>query len=250
MSETVNINRFENYRPRNPEVNCRDLFVGTPSVLNIERDGFLIERLAMEFEDPDPRDGNQTVLPEVIFQESSEGEATIDFRADGSVVGFAGRPGKELSPPRIIRPSTFSFLEMHWPLIASAATTVLVLVMAFRRLSPRQVRTLGLILVLVGINTASALVSLTTREPPRLLSKMWANGYIEEYYSDGSRHIYATGSGGVPRRATRIERPSPPPTSLQIWWPVLASGSITILILGLWWRLTPQRGIESVANNE
>lgn len=209
-------------------LNFRDLFSDIPRVLNVQIDGSTVERCAVETEG-----SKQKRLPAVIFQESPVGEATIDFRADGGIVGYAGRPGQMLSRPLFVRSPSFSFLEMHWPLIASVTITSVILAVALRRVSLPQIRAICLALTLAGTNMIAFSVSYRTREQPRLLSETWGfAGEGEQYFSDGGRRFYVGGIGG-PRRVTRIERPSPPPTLLQTWWPVLASASITGLVVVL-----------------
>ena len=218
------------------QVDCHDLFDGIPRVLNVAIDGTLVERCAMEVEGR-----TQKRLPEVIFQDSPIGEGTIDFIADGSIVGFQGRPGKMLSRPRLLRPPSFSFLEWRWPLIGSASITLLVLFITLRRLSRRQLGGLVIASALAGINIAGALACLP-REPPRLLSETWGMaGEGELYYSDGTRLFYeGKGLGAQGNRVTRIIRPKPPPF-LQTWWPVIAGPSITVVVLGVIWRRARQR---------
>jgi hypothetical protein len=226
------------------ELNYKSLFADVPRVLNLSIDGTLVQRCAMEVDL-----AGMKRLPEVIFQGFPIGEATIDFRADGNVVSYRGRPGIKLSQPRVLRPPSFSFLEMRWPVIASASLTLLVLVVTVRRLSPRQIRTLVIVVTLSGIDLAGAFAYFA-REQPRLLSSTWGDaGGSEEYYSDGSRHFYVggvyVGIMGSPRRLTRIERPNPPPSILQTWWPIMTSAGITLLVLGILWRQARHRSIEA-----
>jgi hypothetical protein len=150
----------------------------------------------------------------------------------------------------VLRPPSFSFLEMRWPVIASASLTLLFLVVTVRRLNPRHIRTLVIVVTLSGINLAGAFAYFA-REQPRLLSSTWGDsrGSSEQYYSDGSRHFYV---GGVfvgrkwsPWRLTRIERPNPPPSFLQTWWPIMTSAGITLLVLGTLWRQARHPSIEA-----
>ena len=210
------------------QLGYHDLFTAIPRVLNLAIDGTTVERCAMEV------DGMaQKRLPEVLFQDSPMGEATIDFKPDGSIIGYEGRPGRIMSRPRVLRPPSFSFLEMRWPMIACASTTVLVLAVTLRHLNRRQIRRLVLIVALAAINLAGVFVSYAIGERPRLLSETWGfAGAGEQYFSDGSRHFHEGGLG-TPRRVTRIERPNPEPSLLQTWWPILASTSITVLVLGI-----------------
>lgn len=229
-----------------------DLFVGPPKVLNIEVDGVFIERCQMETGGILPSHEDETRLPDAIFQDSPDGEATIDFRSDGGILAHAGRPGKRLTQPRFIRTPTFSFLEMHGLALASVAITALVLVAVFRRLGPRQRRVLAIALALVGLNAAAAFASYKIGEPPRLLSRLetWGRreqrfpddyqsgtgplvGRLEEYFSDGSRTVSTKDHNAPSWRLERAERPSPPPTFLGIWWPAIVDVSITIAILVL-----------------
>ena len=52
---------------------------------------------------------------------------TIVYRPDGSIVGYEGRPGEMQGPSHVIRPPLRSFLEMWWPVVASASITLLAL---------------------------------------------------------------------------------------------------------------------------
>ena len=150
-------------------LNYKSLFDDIPRVLNLSIDGALVQRCAMEV-----NLAAMKRLPEVIFQGFPIGEPTIDFRADGNVVGYTGRPGIKLSQPRVLRPPSFSFLEMRWPVIASASLTLLFLVVTVRRLNPRQIRTLVIVVTLSGINLAGAFAYFA-REQPRLLSSTWGD---------------------------------------------------------------------------
>jgi hypothetical protein len=58
---------------------------------------------------------------------------TIVYRPDGSIVGYGGRPGEMRAPPHVIRPPLRSFLEMWWPVVASASITLLVLGILWRQ---------------------------------------------------------------------------------------------------------------------
>ena len=138
----------------------RDLFAGTPRLLNVGIDGGIVHRLRMDVPGEDvlrvigghpapmaasheetprvPARGEDAMVAFAEVQRSSDagsaiGEATIDYRSDGGIVAYAGRPGKMLSHPRWLRPPSFSFLEMRWPVVASASITVLVLVLLWRR---------------------------------------------------------------------------------------------------------------------
>lgn len=234
-----------------------DLFVEPPKVLNVEVDGILVERCPMETGGPQPLHEDETRLPDAIFQDSPDGEATIDFRSDGSILASAGRAGKRLTPPHLIRTPTFSPLQMHGPLFASVAITGLVLVAVCRRLGPRQRRVFGIVLALVGLNAVAAFVSHRIGEPPRLLSQLETGGRRggalvvrrEEYYSDGSRLALTKVNRAPSWRLEHGEKPSPPPTFLQIWWPVIAGASITILVFGaLWLRRRRRRADPVVAS--
>ena len=219
------------------DLNYSDLFDGIPRVLNLSIDGTLVQRCAMEM------DGRMR-LPEVLFQDTPIGEATIDFRADGSVAGNAGRPGKLLSQARVLRLPSVSFLELHWPVIASASLTIVFLVLTVRHLPPRQIRTLLIVVALAGINLAGVFAS-PGMEQPRLLSATWGHdGGGEAYYSDGSRHI-SNAASWIPWHVTRIEQPNPPPTFLQTWWPIMTSAGVTLLVLGMLWRRARRRSIEA-----
>ncbi len=136
------------------ELNYTSLFDDIPRVLNLSIDGTLVQRCAMEV-----NLAGMKRLPEVIFQGFPIGEATIDFRADGSVAGYAGRPG--------IKPSfkhacsgrhRFRFWKMRWPRHRCSAVklTLLFLIVTVRRLNPRQIRTLVIVVTLSGINLAGA----------------------------------------------------------------------------------------------
>ena len=57
---------------------------------------------------------------------------TIVYKPNGSIVGYEGKPGQMLHPTHLIRPPTRSFLEMWWPVIASASITILVLGIMWR----------------------------------------------------------------------------------------------------------------------
>ena len=172
------------------DLNYSELFGGLPRVLNLGIDGTLVQRCAMEV---NIAEANR--LPEVLFQDFPIGEATIDFRADGSVVGYAGRPGRNLSEPRVLRPPSYSFLEMRWPIHRQRQSLTLVfLVLTVRRLNPRQIRMLFIVVTLSSINLAGAFAC-QGMEQPRLLSSTWGHvGAGEEYYSDGSRHITEMGA--------------------------------------------------------
>jgi hypothetical protein len=224
------------YVDDDPTTDClrmdyHDLFIGRPKVLNVEVDGILVERCPMETGGRDVHHEDETHLPPAIFQDSPDGEATLDFRSDGGIDAYAGRPGKRLTPPRPIRTPTFSPLEMQGPLFASVAITALVLVAVFRRLGPRQRRVLCLVLALAGLNVAAALASRKIGEPPRLLSQLenytgsGASRVVrrEEYFSDGSRLTYTQDRGAQSWRLATVERPNSPPTLLQIGWPAIAA---------------------------
>ncbi len=107
------------------ELDYCDLFEGLPRVLNLSVDGTLVQRSPMEVALPPPNR-----LPEVIFQDDPIGEATIEFGEDGRVVGYVGRPGKMMSAPRLLRPPSISFLDMHLPIMSSASFTLLAFVIA------------------------------------------------------------------------------------------------------------------------
>ncbi|MGP0064669.1 MAG: hypothetical protein ACLQGP_13860 [Isosphaeraceae bacterium] len=223
-------------------IEYRDLFVGTPKVLNIEVDGLLVERCPMETGGRNPDHEDEARLPDAIFQDSPNGEASIDFQSDGGIRAYAGRAGKMLTRPRPIRSPTFSSLEMHGPLVASVAITGLVLVIVFRRLGPRERRVLCIVMALAGLNAAAAFVSHQIGEPPRLLSRLETWGQRggshverrEEYFSDGSRLVSTNENEAPSWRLAHIERPSPPPTFLKIGWPAIAGALISTLILGIW----------------
>ena len=63
---------------------------------------------------------------------------TIVYRPDGSIVGYEGRPGEMQAPPHVIRPPLRSFLEMWWPVVASASITTLVLGILWRQVWRQQ----------------------------------------------------------------------------------------------------------------
>jgi hypothetical protein len=67
--------------------------------------------------------------------------ATIVHKSDGSVVIYEGNPGLMrliLSRPRVIQPPKRTALEIWWPVIASASTTLLVLDILLRQLRQRR----------------------------------------------------------------------------------------------------------------
>jgi hypothetical protein len=67
--------------------------------------------------------------------------ATIVHKSDGSVGVYEGNPGLMrliLSRPRVIQPPTRTALEIWWPVIASASTTLLVLDILWRQLRQRR----------------------------------------------------------------------------------------------------------------
>jgi hypothetical protein len=63
---------------------------------------------------------------------------TIDYKPDGSIVGYEGKPGEMRAPPHVIRPPLQSFLEMWWPIMASASITMLVLGILWRQFRRQQ----------------------------------------------------------------------------------------------------------------
>ncbi|WP_165220165.1 hypothetical protein [Aquisphaera insulae] len=225
------------------QVDYHDLFDGDPRVLNIAVDGTLVERCAMEVEGY-----AQRTLPEVIFQESTIGESTIDFKPDGSIIGSVGRPGKTLSQLRQLRPPSFSFLEWRLPLIGSAGISALALFLTLRRLSRGQLRRLIVAVALVAINIPLVLACLPA-EPPRLLSKTCSNAEVGElYYTDGTRHVYDQ-PRGMPKRVARIKRPNPSPRLASLG-PVIAGPSITILVLGFMRRRNHlARRVDAIASS-
>jgi hypothetical protein len=67
--------------------------------------------------------------------------ATIVHKSDGSVGVYEGNPGLMrliLSRPRVIQPPTRTALEIWWPVIATASTTLLVLDILWRQLRQRR----------------------------------------------------------------------------------------------------------------
>ncbi len=59
---------------------------------------------------------------------------TIVYKPDGSIVGYEGKPGEMQAPPHVIRPPLRSFLEMWWPVMASASISLLVVGILWRQL--------------------------------------------------------------------------------------------------------------------
>lgn len=49
---------------------------------------------------------------------------TIVYQPDGGIVGYEGKPGEMQGAPHVIRPPLHSFLGMWWPVMASAAITL------------------------------------------------------------------------------------------------------------------------------
>ena len=64
---------------------------------------------------------------------------TVVYKQDGGIVGYTGKPGEMRSRPHLIRAPMRSFLEMLWPVIASASITVLVLVILWRQARGRRI---------------------------------------------------------------------------------------------------------------
>ena len=162
------------------ELGYSDLFDGIPRVLNLSIDGTLVQRCAMEMD-------WRKRLPEVLFQDIPIGEATIDFRADGSIVSYTGRPGK-LTVSAARAPAAIVFV----PGIAMARhrqCVAHVLVPRRHGSSPEPPANPN-----IGHRRGPGLASTSPEhtpvsgmEQPRLLSSTRGGGPSEEYYSDGSK---------------------------------------------------------------
>ncbi|QEH32708.1 hypothetical protein OJF2_11870 [Aquisphaera giovannonii] len=208
-------------------VDLQDLFHATPRVLNLAVDGTMVERCALDSEG-----AAQTRLPAVLFFSSLTNEVTIDFKADGAIVGSMGMPGEEGSSRRVIRPPTFSFLERRWPLIGSVSMSVVALSLTLRRLSRRKLSMLSIALILAVVNVPAAMACLP-HDSPRLLSQTWGMAVSGElYFSDGTRRTYER-KPGAPMRITRIEISEGTP-SRRISWSVIAGPLASILFIVIW----------------
>jgi hypothetical protein len=103
------------------------------------------------------------------------------------------------------------------------------------------IRSLTILVALVALNLAATIVTSRyyARKPPYAVS-IYGNGRgFQSEYSDGSRR-YFVGSRKTGYRLTRIEpTPAAAPTLVQIWSPVLASVSITLLVWAATWQNRP-----------
>ena len=77
----------------------------------------------------------QALSPLEVANAESHGISvtTIVLGTDGSILGYGGRPGDVTSTPIVLRRPLRSLLGMWWPLIASTLATMLVAVVLWRR---------------------------------------------------------------------------------------------------------------------
>jgi hypothetical protein len=106
-------------------LNYRDLFGGTPRTLIVTMDGSIVQRR--------PVDGPDVVSPPDDGDEDRVSEGTIDYRMDGSIVAYAGRPGQMPSHTSVIRAPTRTLVEVWSTVITSASITLLVLALLCRQ---------------------------------------------------------------------------------------------------------------------
>jgi hypothetical protein len=100
-------------------LNYRNLFGGTPRTLIVTIDGSIAQRC--------PVDGTDVVSPPDDGDADRVNEGTIDYRMDGSIVAYAGRPGQVPSHTSVIRAPTRTLVEVWSTVITSASITLLVL---------------------------------------------------------------------------------------------------------------------------
>ena len=85
-------------------------------------------------------------LPLHQFDTRTRVKETVEYRSDGSVVAYAGNPGflqRLVTRPRVLQPSTRSFLEVWWPAIGSMFVSLFLLFGAWRQTRARSLRRRG-----------------------------------------------------------------------------------------------------------
>ena len=202
---------------------------------------------------------------------------TIVVKDDGSVLGYGGRPGEVTSNPIVLRRPLRSPLELWWPLIASTSITALAAIVLWHhdrrnqskgpeirvwRDSMRWVRACSLVAwaiigtALACLNSAGALATWNAqlREPESRVKiverRAWGpTAFLDENWGDVR---FAFGPLATGEQLFRIMSLPRRPTLLQIWSPVLASASVTVLLfMVLPARLVPRhhRGPPSAAGD-
>jgi hypothetical protein len=201
---------------------------------------------------------DQTLSPLGVRNAESHGikVATVVLRTDGSILGYDGRPGDVTSRSIVLRRPLRSLPKMWWPLIASTSITALVAVVLLHRarrshagesdarVSRDSMRGAGgrstvewavIATTIACLNGAAAVATWKgqLREQAirvRVAERVgWGVGASVSDHEWGTRIRLVLGTLDAGEQLLRFVLLRGRPTSVEIWSPVIASASITLL---------------------
>lgn len=203
--------------------------------------GRVIERMSAENQRP-----ARFALEDSTFQ-------TIVYNIDGGVSGYKGKPGETSSHPQMLRPPTEPMVEFWWPVALAAVITLAVAAAALRasswwsrmvcsrllrRVSGGSIKLVGtsvslraasIVILLIAVNLAGAISTRRYARDQRL-AMTTPTGHADGLLRNADGDIFYEYGSSKHDLLPIKDRPSAP-SLIQVWSPVLTSGSLSVLLI-------------------